>query len=516
MASASDTRPDEHVRASHRRGLRARLGEVPKPLALILFVAATLSLAWDVASPSLEGPDEAKHFAYVQYLAETGHLPRVLTEAEPEVAPGSTEEQVTVNSLGLRPAITNRHVRPAWSSVDLNLLHEAERSMAHGSRTNGGSGNPLAKNPPLYYALMTIPYRAFVWLPLLKRVFLMRLLNVLFYLATIVFAWLLAGELFGAVRWKQALTAGVVALEPQMAFLSVTINPDNLLIALTTGFLLASVRLIKRGPSPWRVLAASLFAAAASLTHGRGLVTLPVLAVVLVVTWIRHRPAARGTLVLAAAGVAPVGAAFLFYALFGKATGSGSLYGGQVSELNSRAAGGRVFSVGQFASTIWNFYFEPIVKTPKSIGPKWGWRQVFIEGFYSSFGSGNVSFPKSVVAVLRALTLLGLAALVAAIVACWQQVRRAWPYVLVALSLLVTSLVFLHYVNYRAVLSRGAGHLFIGRYLLPMIALFGIAITFTAGSLPRRLGPMFGAAILGCAVLLCFTGLFVSVFRFYA
>jgi 4-amino-4-deoxy-L-arabinose transferase-like glycosyltransferase len=513
MASARDTRPGDDARASHRPGVRARLRAVPKPLVLILFVAAALALAWDVASPSLEGPDEAKHFAYVQYLAETGHLPRVLTEAEPEVAPGSTEEQVAVNSLGLRPAITNRRVRPAWSSADLNFLHQAEHSMPRGSRRNGGSGNPLAKNPPLYYALMTIPYRAFVWLPLLKRVFVMRLFNALFYLATIVFAWLLAGELFGSVRWKQALTAGVVALEPQMAFLSVAINPDNLLIALTTGFLLASVRQIKRGPSPWRVLAASLFAAAASLTHGRGLVTLPVLAVVLVVTWIRHRPAARGTLVLGAAGVAPVGAAFLFYALFGKATGTSSLYGGQVTELNSTHRG---FKIGQFLSTIWNFYFEPIVKTPKPIGPKWGWRQVFIEGFYSGFGSGNVSLPKSVVAALRALTLLGVVGLVAAVVASWQQLRRAWPYVLVALSLLVTSVVFLHYVNYRAVLNRGAGHLFIGRYLLPMIALFGIAITFTASSLPRRLGPMFGAAILAGGVLLCFTGLFVSTFRFYA
>jgi hypothetical protein len=515
MASASDTRPGDDARAPRRRGLRARLREVPRPLALILFVAATLSLAWDVASPSLEGPDEAKHFAYVQYLAETGHLPRVLSEAEPEVAPGSTEEQVVVNSLGLRPAITNRRVRPDWSSADLNFLHQAERTMPRGSRRNGGSGNPLAKNPPLYYALMTIPYRVFVWLPLLKRVFLMRLFNALFYLATIVFAWLLAGELFGTVRWKQTLTAGVVALEPQMPFLSVAIQPDNLLIALTTGFFLASVRLIKRGPSPGRVLAASLFAAAASLTHGRGLVTLPVLAVVLVVTWIRHRPAARGTLVLAAAGVAPVGAAFLFYALFGKASGSGSLYGGQVTELNS-APTQRGFKVGQFLSTIWNFYFEPIVKTPKQIGPKWGWRQVFIEGFYSGFGSGNVSFPTSVVAVLRALTLLGLVGLVAAVIACWQQVRRAWPYVVVALSLVVTSVVFLHYVNYRAVLNRGTGHLFIGRYLLPMVALFAIATTFTASSLPRRFGAMFGAAILACGVLLCFTGLLVSVFRFYA
>jgi 4-amino-4-deoxy-L-arabinose transferase-like glycosyltransferase len=513
MASVSETTPREDPRPARGRGLPGRLKQVPTPLALILLVAASLSVAWDVASPSLEGPDEAKHFAYVQYLAETGHLPRVQTKGEPEVAPGSTEEQVTVNGLGLRPAITNRRVRPFWSSADLTLLHQAERSMPRGSRGNGGADNPLAKNPPLYYALMTIPYRVFVWLPLMKRVFVMRLFNVLFYVVTIVLAWMIAGELFGTVRWKQTLTAGAVALEPQMAFLSTAINPDGMLIAIVTGFLLASIRLVKRGPSLWRVLGASLLAAAAVLTHGRGLVTLPVLAVVLVVTWIRHRSAARGALVLGVGGVAPVGVAFIAYALFGKAGGTSSLYGGQVTELNSTHHG---FKLGQFLATIWNFYLEPIVALPKRIGPKWGWRQVFIEGFYGGFGSGNVSFPRGVLSALQTLTLLGLLGLVAAVVAAWRQVRRAWPFVLIALSLLVTSVVFFHYVNYRAVLTRGSGHLFVGRYLLPMIALFGVAITFVASSLPRRLGPLFGAAILGCGVTLCITGLFVSMFRFYA
>ena len=513
MASDSETTPREEARPSRGDGLRGRLRAVPRPLALILLIGAVLSVAWDVATPALEGPDEAKHFAYVQYLAETGRLPRVATGNEAEVAPGSTEEQVVVNSLALRPAITNRRVRPAWSSADLAYLHQAERSLPRGARGNGGSGNLLAKNPPLYYALMTVPYRVFVWLPLVKRVFVMRLVNALLYLTTIVLAWLIAGELFGAIRWKQTLTAGVVALEPQMPFMSAAINPDNLLIALVTGFLLASIRLVNHGPSVRRVLLTSLLAAAAVLTHGRGLVTLPVLAVVLLVTWVKYRPTGSETAVLSVAGLAPVGVGFLAYALFGRATGSGALYGGQVSELNSTTQ--RSFKLGQFLATIWNFYLEPLVAIPKRIGPKWGWRQVFVEGFYGGFGSGNVSFPKGLIEALRTLTLLGLLGLVAAVVACWQQVRRAWPLVLVVLSLVLTALVFFHYVNYRAVLSRGAGHLFVGRYLLTMIAVFAIAITFTVGALPRRLAQPLAAALLGGGVVLCFTGLLVSMFRFY-
>jgi hypothetical protein len=499
-------------RTAGRERLRAWVARVPRPLAVILTVAAVLSIAWDVATPPLEGPDEAKHFAYLQYLAETGHLPRPTGANEAlEVAPGSIEEQGAMNTLGLRPLITNRRVRPAWSRLDLNLWRQAERTMPHGSRSAGARLNPLAKNPPLYYAVMTIPYRAFVWLPLLKRVFVLRLFNALFYLATIVLVWLIAAEVFGRVRWKQALAAGAVALEPQMAFMSAVINPENLSIALVTGFLLASLRLVKRGPSLASVLAASVLVAAAVLTHGRDLVTLPVLAVVLVVTWIRYRPAARHTLALAAAGVAPVGVAFGAYALFGRASGSSSLYGGQVSELNTKTG----FKLSQFLYTVWNFYFERLVALPERIGPRWGYRQVFIEGFYGGFGSGNVTFPKGVLTALRAVSALGLLGLCAAVVASWRALRRCWPMVAITLSLLITMLVFLHYINYRAVLIRGTGHLFVGRYMLPMIALFGLAIAFTVATLPRRLGPLAGAAVLGCGVLLCLTGITVSMFRFY-
>lgn len=473
-----------------------------------------LSVAWDIATPPLEGPDEAKHFAYLQYLAETGRLPRSTGphEALQEVAPGSTEEQEVMNTLLLRPALTNRRVRPAWSEIDLNLWRSVEHSLPRGSRADGGNSNPIAKNPPLYYALMAIPYRIVVWLPLLKRVFVLRLFSALLYLATIVLMWLLAGEVFGPVRWKQALATGAVAFEPQISSIGAAISPENLAIALATAFLLTSVRLVKLGPSLLRVLLPGLLAAAAVLTHGRQLVLLPVLAVVLAVTWLRHRPAARESLTLVAAGVAPVGVAFATYVLFGKASGSrAGLYGGQVSELNTKTN----FKLGQFLAGVWDFYLERLVVLHERIGPKWGYRQVYIEGFYGGFGSGNVTFPKGVLDALQAFTAVGLAGLLAAVVASWRRLRQAWPLVLVFLSLVLTTIVFLHYVNYRSVLVRGTGHLFIGRYLLEMIAVFGLAVTFTVGALPRRAGQLVGAAILGCAVVLCVTGITVTMFRFY-
>jgi 4-amino-4-deoxy-L-arabinose transferase-like glycosyltransferase len=403
-------------------------------------------------------------------------------------------------------------VRPAWSGVDLRLWREVDRHLPAGSRANGGADNVIAKNPPLYYGLMAIPYRVFVWLPLLKRLFVLRLFNALFYLATIALVWLIAEEVFGRVRWRQALATASVALLPQLAFMSAVINADSLLIALTTGFLLAALRLVRRGPTFPRVLAAGLLSAATILTHGRGVVTLPVLAVALVVAWIKYRPAARETLMLGAVGVAPVGVAVAAYVLFGKPGGSSALYGGQVSELGATAG----FKLGQFLSSIWNFYLEKLVALER-YGPRWGWRQVFIERFYGGFGAGSITFPKGVLSALRVLTVVGLAGLLAAAIACRHQLRRAWPTVAVTGTLALVTILLLHYVNYRGLLDRaGHGHLFVGRYLLPMCALYGLAIVFTLGALPRRVGPLLGAALLSGEALLCVTAVAVSMFTFYA
>jgi hypothetical protein len=316
----------------------------------------------------------------------------------------------------------------------------------------------------------------------------------------------------GRVRWKQALAAGVVALEPQLAFMSAVVNADNLLIALTTGFLLAAVRLVKRGPSMGRVLACSGLSAAAVLTHGRGLVTLPVLAVTLLTAWIKHRPSARDMLEQAGAAVATVGGSFTAYVLFGRASGQGGVYGGQVSGLNSGA-----FNVRQFLSSIYQFYFPRLPSMAPRIGPAYGYRQVFIETFYATFGSLEVIFKSRVYDALQFLSAAGLVGFYTACVLRFRSLLRHWPIVAVMLSLLLTNMLFLHYVSYRALLGNGgADPLIVGRYLLPMVSLFGMAIAFTAGALPRRVGTLVGSAILSIGVLLSLASIALTTVRFYA
>ena len=489
--------------------IRAAIRRVPTPLALLLTVALVLSVAWDVALPAFQGPDEAGHFSYLQHLAETGKIPSATTGGKPN----STEVQAALNWLNLKALIGDIRAAPAWSSADLALWHQVEHALPSGSRGDGAGPNALAKNPPLYYAVMSVPYRMLVWLPLLKRLFLLRLLNALFYLATIVLVWMLAGELFGRVLWKQTLAAGVVALQPQLAFMSAVINADNMLIALTSAVLLASVRLVKLGPSLARVLTASGLTAAAVLTHGRGLVTIPVLLTALVVSFIKHHTEVRDALARTAAAGATVGGAALAYVLFGRAGGSSGLYGGQASELNA----GTGFKLGQFLSSIYQFYLPKLTELHRRVGPAYGYRQVFIDTFYGAFGSLEVAFRPPIYDTLQVLSALGLVGLYTAVVTHWRRFWRSWAVVLVMLALLITNLLFLHYVSYRSLLGTGGKEpLIVGRYLLPMVSLFGLAVAFTVGSLPKRVGPFVGAIILAGGALLSLTGVGITLVRFYA
>lgn len=512
MAINLKTRP-HRVRPSGRAPhapsgrVRRKLSRVPTALALILLVGALQSVAWDLALPAFQGPDEAAHFSYLQYLAETGDLPSASTGN----SPNSGETQNALIQLNLSPLIGNLGARPAWGSADLALWHQVERSLPAGSRADGSGPNAIAKNPPLYYAIMSIPYRAFVWLPLLKRLFVLRLFNALCYLATIVFVWLIAGELFGRVRWKQTLAAGVVALEPQLAFMSAVINADNLLIALCSAFLFTALHLVRQGPSLQRVLLASVLAAAAALTHGRGLVTLPVLTVALVASWLRFRLPMRETLGHAAASAGVLLAAFVAYLTLGR-SGGGAAYGGQVDALNTGS-----FNVKQFLSSIYQFYFPRLQSLRPRIGPEYGYHQVFIDTFYGTFGSLEVTFRQRIYDLLQVLSAVGLVGFYTACVLHWRTLRRSWPAVAVMLTFLLTVLFFLHYVSYRALIGDGGSDpLIVGRYLLPMVSLFAMAITFTVGALPRRVGPLLATGILALGVLLSLGAIGITATRFYA
>jgi hypothetical protein len=93
-------------------------------------------------------------------------------------------------------------------------------------------------------------------------------------------------------------------------------------------------------------------------------------------------------------------------------------------------------------------------------------------------------------------------------------VAARWTLWATAAATFVSLLGVLHVSAYRD-LQTGGDPLITGRYLLPCVALYGLAVAWVAWSLPRWVGTALASAVLGAFVLLSVGGIGLEAARFY-
>jgi 4-amino-4-deoxy-L-arabinose transferase-like glycosyltransferase len=486
---------------------KARAWRMPAPLAALLVAAGLMGLAWLLMVPALQTPDEVAHFAYTQRIVETHSLPQTVKakgfpfSSEVGTAANYADELALVGNLGARPA-TNPAIVKVWRRANADLFP--------GARKNGTGANPARQNPPLYYLYEAIPYEIASHNNFFDRLYLMRLASIPLYLATIAFAWLIAGELFHRRTWMQTIAAGVVAVQPQFAFIGSAVNPDVLLAAVWAAFLWVAIRTVKYGPTVRRILAIGALSAASVLTHGRGIpILLPAGLAVGIALW-RNRPFTPR--LLAAAGGAAAIVVGVVAAYFAIVSGSGgSVDGGTIT-----ASGGKPFSLHQFASYVWQFYLPKLSFMDPMIGPHYTYKRAFVETFYGIFGNLEVEFPAWIHSAELWFSLLLVAGVIVAVVLRWRSVRSQWPVAIVLLAAIFGMLAGLHVAAYRGMLVNPVDPIIVGRYLFPLITLFGAAVAMVVSILPRRIGPLVGVTIVMLGLALELAGLGLTAARFYA
>jgi 4-amino-4-deoxy-L-arabinose transferase-like glycosyltransferase len=473
---------------------------VPLALGLLLAVAAVHGTAWAIVTAPFNGPDEVAHFAYAQHLAETGSPP----DRNGGTGSQSTQENAALYALNLLPIRLHPEGKPNFSALDRTKRLIA--GLPASDRKDGSGPNSAGTYPPLYYAYEAVAYTISPFRSLLGRLFVMRLATVLLFVATVALTWLIAAELFRR-RWMVALATTMVALQPKLGFGAGIVNPDLMLVALASGALLAAIRMVKRGPSLALVLWLAGLSGAAVLTHPRGLFLPPFALIALgLALWI-HRQPARRAIVWAASACAVLLVFGLVTAAFTRSHAGGVAYG-----TASPASG---WSVRQFASYVWQFYLPKLSFMAPKVGPSfYGYRQVYIEGFFGNFASFSVNYKPSTYDGLQLLAALGLAGLYTTIVARWRSVLANWPVVTLAVVFFLGLMGLLHIVSYNN-LRGSTDPVLTGRYLLPAIALYGAAIAWVCGSLPRKLQGVAAGLLVGGATLLALAGIGLSVEHFY-
>ena len=370
---------------------------VPRPLAALLGVIAVLGILWALIVPFGQAPDEFAHFAYAQSLAERFALPgnnaRPIFSNDELLADLSVGAQV----LAFRPT----QLRPDWSPLDYRqYLVAAARNPA---RANGGGPNPEAYDPPLYYLYADLAYWATYGGNAFDRYYAMRIWGVSLLLVTVVGTWLLVGELLGRRRVPQLAAAAVVGLFPELTFMSTSINPDALMIALWTLAFWLGARVIRRAAPVRDTLSLLAVTAAAVLTQPASYALVPAGLLAVIIGWFRCPPDQRRARIRAAAAAAAVVCAPVIAWVVTRVHGNPTL--SQVGPPSGQRAS--PFKVPQFLDYIWQFYLPRLPGTIRErVTPGLSVYDVWIREGWGTFGWLDVSMTRWVYHVLAGVTAL--------------------------------------------------------------------------------------------------------------
>jgi Predicted membrane protein (DUF2142) len=462
------------------RDMRAALRRVPSAAWACAAIALLNAVAWSLIVPPFEGKDEVAHFAYVNQLAENGTLP----DSEGETY--SPKEMLVLQGLHYTSVEFTPQTPAIATAAEQRTLTKDVDSRAP-LRGNGAAG-VATPEPPLYYALATIPY-ALGGGNVLTKLQLMRLFGALFGAVTALLVCLFLRELLPRAPWAATVGALCVALQPLFAFMSGSVNPDTMLYAVAAGVALCLARALRRGLTPRLAVALGLLTAAGFLTKldfvGFAIGVFAYLAVSAVHgARIRGPGALRWPAIAAGIGIAPV-ALFVLRNLLEHHPALGA-----VSEVKSV-----IEAPLPVVSYIWQLYLPRLPGMTHYFQGMTTYKDIWFDRSVGLYGWMDTMFPGWVDNV--ALVAAAAVALLCGreLLACRDALRARLPELGVYALTVVGVLVIVGAPSYFSdVIDH---HLAFGepRYLLPLLPLFGAVVTLAVRGGGRRWMPVVGAAM---------------------
>jgi hypothetical protein len=465
-------------------GLRAHLARVPAAAWVCALVAFLNGAAWSIITPPFQGRDEPDHFAYVQQLAETGTLPH---SAEGGLSPQEELVLQGVHQYEVKLAPQN----PAISTA--SEQRALARDLASGSSTVGsGDAGVATSEPPLYYALETIPY-ALGGGNTLAQLELMRLSGALLAAITALLAFFFLRELLPGVPWASTVGAACVAVQPLFGFMSGTVNSDVLLYTICAAIFLCLARAFRRGFTMPSAIALGVLSAVGFLTklNFAGIAAGALVGLILLTVREVRRTGRRGIRQLGAAlgiGASPL----LIYAI--------------VKGVSIHSTPGSL-SLGAFAyqraslpgemSYIWQLYLPPLPGMKHVFPGIFMLRDIWFNRSVGLYGWLDTQFPDWVdnlaLVPAGAIALLCARALYLQRGALRARVAELSAYAAIGVGVLV----MVGAASYSSsIATEGVKGFGDPRYLLTLLPLLGAVVALAVRGGRRRWAPTIGAAIL--------------------
>jgi 4-amino-4-deoxy-L-arabinose transferase-like glycosyltransferase len=470
------------ARAGLSKAIGSNVRRIPRMAWACAAVAILNAACWSLISPPFQAPDEPSHFAYVAYLAETGDLPSSNVESF------SPSEEIALRDLDQAKI---RYSPQTHTISTTGQQRQLERDLALPLSRISPNAGVATSEPPLYYALETIPYYAGSGGTVLDRLALMRLFSTLTAGLTALFAFLFLREALPGVRWAWTVGGLGVAFAPLLGLMAGTVNPDGLLYAVSSALFFCLARGFRRGLTPRLAVFTGAVIATGMVTKLNFFGLLPgAILGLLVLTARARRTSGRAAfrslgLALAAAASAPC-----VYIVTNLLAGR-NLYGTLSPAIASTTGKG---SILKELSYIWQFYLPRLPGMHDYFPGLSTTVQFWINGFVGLYGWVDTVFPAWVYKValvpVGLLALLFVSGLFANRATLWRRLPELVVYgtMTVGLATLVGANDYLEF-------PLSTGSYAQPRYLLPAIALYGAVLALAARGAGRRWGPVVGAAI---------------------
>ncbi|HXN39984.1 MAG TPA: DUF2142 domain-containing protein [Solirubrobacteraceae bacterium] len=459
---------------------RAGLGRIPRAAWICALVACLNAVCWSILTPPFQVPDEPDHYAYVKQLADTGSLP-VSGREQPA-------EEILATLIGIR-YFEVRQQPQHHAIATSNEQAELERTLASTPHDTGSAVGVARSQPPLYYALETIPYRLAGSGTVLDRLALMRLMSALFAGLTALFAFLFVREALPGAPWAWTVGGLSVALAPLLGLMSGAVNPDSMLFAVSAGLFYLLARAFRRGLDARLAIAVGALSAIGFLTKVNFVGLAPgVLLGLIVLSNRAARASGRSAYRLLALGTGVAFSPVLLYAAvnalsnhapFGIVSGAlGTTRGSLLAQINY----------------IWQLYLPRLPGTVNDFPGLFTTTQLWFDGYVGLYGYLDTTFPGWVYTL--ALVPAGAIALLCgrSLVQCRAALRERAAELAVYAVMVVGLLALVGAASFK-VFPKTDAEFAQTRYLLPLLALLAAALVLAARGAGRRWGPVVGTLI---------------------
>ncbi len=477
------------------------LRRIPTTARVCALIASLNAVCWSVISPPFQVVDESSHFAYVQRLAETASLPTGGGENFP------LAEEIALFDLHNAEVLEHPAVGTISTEAEQRKL---ERDLAFPYKRTGSAEAGIATSqPPLYYALETIPYDLASGGTVLDRLALMRLLSTLMGGLTALFAYLFLREALPGAPWAWTVGGLGVAVAPLLGVMSGAVNPDALLFTVSAALFYCLARGFRRGITPPLAIATGAVLAVGILTKLTFLALLPGALLGLLALCVREARASRRTAfrhlgIGLAVGASPIVLYILVNVLSGRPSG------GIVA--SAIALNGKSGSILKELSYIWQLYLPRLPGMRPYFHGLLTTRAFWFDGLVGIYGWLDTAFPRWVydAAFLPAglIAVLFARALFISRNALRSRLVELLVYLTMSLALLLA-------IGADDYMHEIPGEYAEPRYLLPLLALWGAVLALAARGAGRRWGPVAGALIVTLALAQNILGQLLVISRYY-